>query len=211
MGVVRRNNYLPRSSDYILGLPASTRKTFLIKKTVFKLWGGGHTVIKKNRQIKEAKVLEIKEKLEKAQGVVLADYQGLSVEEDTMLRKSLREAGVEYKVYKNSLVTRAANELGLGDVVQYLEGPVSIAFGYEDATAPARVLNNFAKDHKKLELKAGIVDGIVYDKAGVEKLATIPSKEVLIAKLLGSFKAPLSNLAYLLNAIKEKKESESAE
>ncbi len=94
---------------------------------------------------KEAKVPEIKEKLEKAQGIVLADYQGLSVEEDTMLRKSLREAGVEYKVYKNSLVTRAANELGLGDVVQYLEGPVSIAFGYEDATAPARVLNNFAK------------------------------------------------------------------
>ena len=165
-------------------------------------------MIKKNRQIKEAKVLEIKEKLEKAQGVVLADYQGLSVEEDTMLRKSLREAGVEYK---NSLVTRAANELGLGDVVQYLEGPVSIAFGYEDATAPARVLNNFAKDHKKLELKAGIVDGIVYDKAGVEKLATIPSKEVLIAKLLGSFKAPLSNFAYLINAIKDKKESESAE
>ena len=169
-------------------------------------------MIKKNRQIKEAKVLEIKEKLEKAQGVVLADYQGLSVEEDTMLRKSLREAGVEYKVYKNSLVTRAANELGLGDVVQYLEGPVSIAFGYEDATAPARVLNNFAKDHKKLELKAGIVDGIVYDKAGVEKLATnIPSKEVLIAKLLESFKAPLSNFAYLINAIKDKKESESAE
>ena len=137
--------------------------------------------------------------------------QGLTVEEDTMLRKSLREAGVEYKVYKNSLVTLAANELGLGDLVQYLEGPVSIAFGYEDATAPARVLNDFAKDHKKLELKAGVVDGIVYDKAGVEKLATIPSKEVLIAKLLGSFKAPLSNLAYLLNAIKEKKESESAE
>ena len=168
-------------------------------------------MIKKNRQIKEAKVLEIKEKLEKAQGVVLASYQGLTVEEDTMLRKSLREAGVEYKVYKNSLVTRAANELGLGDVVQYLEGPVSIAFGYEDATAPARVLNNFAKDHKKLELKAGIVDGIVYDKTGVEKLATIPSKEVLIAKLLGSFKAPLSNFAYLINAIKDKKESESAE
>ena len=164
-------------------------------------------MIKKNRQIKEAKVAEIKEKLEKAQGVVLASYQGLTVEEDTMLRKSLREAGVEYKVYKNTLVTLAANELGLGDLVQYLEGPVSIAFGYEDATAPAIVLHNFGKDHKKLELKAGIVD----DKAGVEKLATIPSKEVLIAKLLGSFKAPLSNLAYLLNAIKEKKESESAE
>ena len=164
-------------------------------------------MIKKNRQIKEAKVLEIKEKLEKAQGVVLADYQGLSVEEDTMLRKSLREAGVEYKVYKNSLVTRAANELGLGDVVQYLEGPVSIAFGYEDATAPARVLNNFAKDHKKLELKAGIVDGIVYDKAGVEKLATIPSKEVLISKLLYLLQSPVRSVAIALNAIAEKKEA----
>ena len=165
----------------------------------------------KNRQLKEAKVAEIKEKLEKAQSVVLASYQGLTVEQDTNLRKSLREAGVEYKVYKNTLVTLAAKELGFDGIVEYLEGPVSIAFGYEDATAPARVLNDFAKDHKKLELKAGVVDGIVYDKAGVEKLATIPSKEVLIAKLLGSFKAPLSNFAYLINAIKDKKESESAE
>ena len=189
----------------------SMGRPLLIYFAVKKLWGGGHTVMNKNRTLKEAKVAEIKEKLEKAQGVALANYQGLTVEEDTMLRKSLREAGVEYKVYKNTLVTLAANELGLGDLVQYLEGPVSIAFGYEDATAPARVLNNFAKDHKKLELKAGIVDGIVYDKAGVEKLATIPSKEVLIAKLLGSFKAPLSNFAYLINAIKDKKESESAE
>ena len=165
----------------------------------------------KNRQIKEAKVAEIREKLEKAQAIVLADYQGLTVEEDTALRKTLREAGVEYKVYKNNLVTLAAKELGIEGLDSYLEGPVSIAFGYEDATAPARVLHAFAKDHKKLELKAGMVDGTVYDKAQVEKLATIPSKEVLIAKLLGSFKAPLSNVAYLLNAIKEKKESESAE
>ena len=169
-------------------------------------------MIKKNRQIKEAKVAEIKEKLEKAQGVALASYQGLTVEEDTMLRKSLREAGVEYKVYKNTLVTLAANELGLGDLVQYLEGPVSIAFGYEDATAPARILNDFAKDHKKLDLKAGVVEGKVFNEAEVKQLATIPSKEVLIAKLLGSIKAPLSNLAYLLSAIKDQKESaESAE
>lgn len=165
----------------------------------------------KNRELKEAKVAEIKEKLEKAQSVILADYQGLTVEEDTELRKALREAGVEYKVYKNSMVTLAARELGHEGIVQYLEGPVSIAFGYEDVTAPARILADFAKTHKKLELKAGIVDGEVFDQDKVNQLASIPSKEVLIAKLLGSFKAPISNLAYLLSAIKDKKEAESAE
>jgi large subunit ribosomal protein L10 len=165
-------------------------------------------VISKNRELKEAKVLEIKEKLEKAQGVVLAKYQGLSVEEDTELRKRLREAGVEYKVYKNTLTTLAAKELGIEGLDVHLEGPTSVAFGYEDATAPARILHQFAQEHKKLELKAGLVDGTVYDANGVKVLATIPSREVLIAKLLGSFKAPLSNLAYLLSAVKDKKESE---
>ncbi|ERK32553.1 MULTISPECIES: 50S ribosomal protein L10 [Clostridium] len=168
-------------------------------------------MVNKNRQLKEAKVAEIKEKLEKAQSVVLTSYQGLTVEEDTQLRKTLREAGIEYKVYKNTLVTLAAKELGHEGIVPFLEGPVSIAFGYEDVTAPARILSDFAKTHKKLELKAGIVSGEVYDAEKVKQLAAIPPKEVLIAKLLGSFKAPLSNLAYLLNAIKEKKESESAE
>ncbi len=160
-----------------------------------------------NLDIKKAKVLEIKEKMEKAQGIVFAKYQGLTVEEDTELRKKLREAGVEYKVYKNTLTTLAAKELGLDGIESHLEGPVSVAFGYEDATAPARILNDFAKTHKKLELKAGIVEGDIYDAAGVAKLATIPSREVLIAQLLGSFKAPLSNLAYVLNAIAEKQAS----
>jgi len=160
-----------------------------------------------NLDVKKAKVLEIREKMEKAQGMVFAKYQGLTVEEDTELRKKLRDAGIEYKVYKNTLATLAARELGLEGIVSHLEGPVSVAFGYEDATAPARILNDFAKTHKKLELKAGIVEGNVYDAKGVEQLATIPSREVLIAQLLGSFKAPLSNLAYLLNAIAEKKES----
>lgn len=165
----------------------------------------------KNRQLKEAKVAEIREKMEKAQAVVLTNYQGLTVEQDTELRKSLREAGIEYKVYKNTLVTLAAKELGHEGIVEHLEGPVSIAFGYEDATAPARVLSNFAKTNKALELKAGIVDGVVYDQDMIKKIADIPSKEVLIAKLLGSIKSPLSNLAYLLNAIKDQKETESAE
>jgi large subunit ribosomal protein L10 len=160
-----------------------------------------------NLEVKKAKVLEIKEKMEKAQGMVFAQYQGLTVEEDTELRKKLRDAGIEYKVYKNTLAILAAKELGLDGITGYLEGPVSVAFGYEDATAPARILNDFAKTHKKLELKAGIVEGTVYDAKGVQTLATIPSREVLIAQLLGSFKAPLSKLAYLLNAIKENKES----
>jgi large subunit ribosomal protein L10 len=166
--------------------------------------------VESNRQLKEAKVLEIKEKMEKAQGIIFAKYQGLTVEEDTELRKSLREAGVEYKVYKNSLTTLAAKELGFNAIESVLEGPVSVAFGYEDPTAPARILNDFAKNHKKLELKGGIVQGEIFDNVKVEQLAKIPPREILIAQLLGSFKAPVSNFAYLLNAIKEKKESEEA-
>lgn len=158
-----------------------------------------------NRSLKEAKVAEIKEKLEKATSVVLSQYQGLTVEEDTVLRKNLREAGVEYKVYKNTLVTLAAKELGLEGIVEYLEGPVAIAFGYEDVTVAARVLNDFAKDHKKLELKAGIVEGVVYDTDKIKQLATIPSKEVLIAKLLGSIKSPIASFARVINAIAESK------
>ena len=162
----------------------------------------------KNRDIKEAKVAEIREKMEKSQGIIFAKYQGLTVEEDTELRKSLRDAGVEYKVYKNTLTTLAAKELGFDGIVDVLQGPLSVAFGYEDPTIPAKVLNDFAKTHKKLELVAGIVQGEIFDEAKVRQLATIPAREVLIAKLLGSFKAPLSNLAYLLNAIAEKKETE---
>ena len=158
-----------------------------------------------NRTLKEAKVAEIKEKLQKANSVVINKYKGLTVEEDTLLRKNLREAGVEYKVYKNTLVTIAAKELGLEGIVEYLEGPVSMAFGYEDVTVAARVLNDFAKDHKKLELKAGIVEGEVYDEAKIKQLATIPSKEVLIAKLLGSIKSPIASFARVINAIAESK------
>lgn len=164
-------------------------------------------VVNKNRQMKQAKVEEIKEKLQKSQSVILASYQGLTVEEDTQLRKSLREAGVEYKVYKNTLVILAAKELGIEGLDEHLQGPISIAIGYDDVTAPARILNDFAKTHKKLELKAGLVQGEIYDADKVKQLANIPSKDILIAKLLGSIKSPLSKFAYLLNAIKESKES----
>ena len=162
-------------------------------------------------ELKAPIVDEIKGYVSDAKSAVLVDYRGLTVEQDTKLRKQLREAGVVYKVYKNTMLHLAFDGTDFAQLDKDLEGPTAIAFGIEDETAPARIINNFAKDCPALEMKAGVVEGIVYDKAGVEKLATIPSKEVLIAKLLGSIKAPLSNLAYLLNAIKEKKESESAE
>lgn len=166
----------------------------------------------KNRELKEAKVAEIKEKLEKSKAIILSTYQGLTVDEDTALRKKLREVGVEYKVYKNTLVILAAKELGLDGIVEYFEGPVSVAFGYDDdVTSAARVINDFAKDHKKLELKAGIVEGEIYDEAKIKQLATIPSKEVLIAKLLGSIKSPISSFARVLSAIADSKGTESAE
>jgi large subunit ribosomal protein L10 len=169
------------------------------------------TVAGKNRALKEAKVQEIREKLEKAQAMIIANYQVLTVEEDTELRKKFREAGVEYKIYKNTLVKLALKELGVEGLNEELSGPVSMAIGYEDVTAPARILNDFAKDHKALELKAGYVQGEVYDTARVKELASIPSKEILLAKLLGSIKSPVSNFAYLLKAIADKQEGETVE
>lgn len=159
----------------------------------------------KNKQVKEVKVNEIAEKLGKAKSVVLVTYQGITVEQDTALRKKLRDAGIDYKVYKNTLVARAAKSLNIEGLDPYLEGPVSIAFGYENETLAARLLSDFAKESKKLELKAAYVDGSVLDAEGVKMLATIPSKEVLIGKFLGSIKSPLSNLVYMLNAVAESK------
>jgi large subunit ribosomal protein L10 len=168
-------------------------------------------VANKNRKLKEDKVKEIKEKMEKSKAIVFSKYQGLTVEEDTELRKNLREADVEYKVYKNTLSKIAARELGYNDAEQILNGPISIAFSYEDVTAPARVINEYAKDHKVLELKGGIIDGEFYDEAKIKQFAKIPPREVLIAKLLGSFKAPISNFVYLLDAISKQKDSASKE
>ena len=159
-----------------------------------------------NIQLKEAKVKEVAEKFKKAQTAILTSYIGITVEDDTELRKKMREAGVEYKVIKNSITLRAAREAGYGDIEKYLVGPVAIAFGYNDPTVPARVLADFAQNHKKIELKAGVVQGQIFDTNQVLELSKIPSRDILIGKLLGSFKAPLSSLVYLLNAVKEQKE-----
>lgn len=160
-------------------------------------------------QAKEAKVNELVEKFGKAQAVILTSYIGITVEEDTELRKKMREAGVEYKVIKNSMTSRATKALGF-DVDEYLAGPVAIAVSYDDATAPARILAEFAEKHKSIDLKAGIVQGQVFDTAKVKELSKVPPREVLIAKFLGSIKSPISNLAYVLDAIRKSKEEASA-
>jgi large subunit ribosomal protein L10 len=163
--------------------------------------------VNNNKQIKAEKVSEIKEKIQKAKSLVLVTYQGINVEQDTELRKTLRNSNVEYRVYKNTMVTRAAQELGIEGLDKYLEGPVSVAFGYDDETTAAKLIAEFAKTAKKLEIKGGYVDGTVYDAELMNQLAKIPAKEVLIAKFLGSIKSPLSNLVYMLNAVAESKEA----
>lgn len=161
------------------------------------------------REDKEAKVKAIKEKIEKSQAVIFADYRGLSVEEDTELRRKFREANVEYKVLKNTFAGIAAKEAGYEEVDKFLAGPTSFAFGYDDPTVPARIISEFAKANKKLEFKGGIIEGHVFDADKIKEIAAIPPREVLIAKLLGSIKSPLSKFAYVVNAVKEKKEQEA--
>lgn len=153
---------------------------------------------------KKPVVEEISAKIADAQAVVLVDHRGLTVEEDTILRKQLREAGVSYKVYKNTMMNFAFKGTDYEGLSQYLEGPSAMAVSKTDATAPARVLSKFAKNAPALEIKAGMVDGTIYDANGIAKLADIPSREELLSRLLGSMKSPVSNLARVLNQIAEK-------
>ena len=160
---------------------------------------------------KQVVVNEIKEKLDKAASVVMVDARGLTVEQDTVLRKKLRDAGVDYKVYKNTMVHLAIQGTQFEGLDSYLEGPSAFAFSYEDATTAASVLNNAAKDFKILEFKAGVVEGVVYDAEGMKKVADIPSREVLLSKLLGSFKSPMSAFARVIQAIADKDVEAAAE
>ena len=153
---------------------------------------------------KQVIVNEIKEKLEKAASLVVVSGRGLSVEQDTKLRKTLREAGVDYKVYKNTMVTLAVKDTPYEGLSQYLEGPSTFAFSYEEATLAAGLLNTAAKTMDKIEFKAGFIEGVVYDAAGMKAVAGIPSKEVLLSKLLGSFKSPMSTFARVIQQIAEK-------
>ena len=132
---------------------------------------------------------------------VFVDYCGLTVEEDTQLRNKLREAGVEYKVIKNTLTRFAAKEVGFDELDPILNGPTSLALSMTDEVAPAKVIADFAKKHEQLEIKGGFLDGKVLELAEVKTLAATPNRETLLAKLLGSLNAPISNLARTLQAL----------
>lgn len=150
-------------------------------------------------------VQEIKDNLDGAKSVVLIDYLGITVDQDTKLRRATREAGVTYKVYKNTMVNLAIEGTEFADLAKDLEGPTALAISKEDATAPARVVAKFAKDIKALSLKSGVVEGTYYDEAGINVIATIPSKEELLSKLLGSLQSPITNFARVINQVAEQK------
>lgn len=155
-------------------------------------------------EIKQPIVDEIKGYVNDAKAIVAVDYRGLTVEEDTKLRKQLREAGVVYKVYKNTLLKRAFEGTEYEALAKHLEGPTAVAFGITDATAPARVISNVIKNAPNLEFKAGVVEGTYYDAKGIQVIATIPSREELLSKLLGSLQSPITNFARVLKQIAEK-------
>ncbi len=155
-------------------------------------------------ELKQPIVAEISELLNGAASVVVVDYRGLTVAQDTELRKKLREAGIVYKVYKNTMIKRAAEGTAFAALDPNLEGPTAIAVSKEDATAPARIIAEFAKKADKLEIKAGVVEDNYYDAKGMQVIATIPSREVLLGRLLGSMQSPIANFARVLNQIAEK-------
>ena len=155
-------------------------------------------------ELKQPIVEEIKSQLDGAQSAVLVDYRGLTVEQDTKLRKELREAGVIYKVYQNTMVRVAIEGTEFDSLKDQLEGPNAIAISKDDATAPARILAKFAKGAEALEIKCGIVEGTYYDQAGIKSISSIPSREELLSKMLGSLQSPITNFARVLNQIAEK-------
>ena len=155
-------------------------------------------------ELKAPVVAEIYEAIKDAQSVVLVDYRGLTVEQDTALRKQLREAGINYKVYKNTMMNFAFKGTDFEALAPFLEGPSAIAISNTDATAPARELAKFAKTANKLEIKAGVVEGTMYDAKGMAEISLIPSRDELLSKLLGSIQSPITNFARVMNQLAEK-------
>ena len=155
-------------------------------------------------ELKKPVVEEISAKIKDAQALVLVDHRGLTVAQDTELRKKLREEGVTYKVYKNTMMNFAFKGTDFEQLGDLLNGPSAMAVSTTDPAAPARVLYDFAKQAKALEIKGGVIEGKFYDAAAMTEIAEIPSKDVLLSKLLGSMQSPITNFARVIKQIAEK-------
>lgn len=160
---------------------------------------------------KQQHVEVISEQLKNSVSTVLVDYRGLTVSEVTELRKQLRDAGIEFKVYKNTMVRRAADSVGLSELNEFLVGPSAIAFSNEDVIAPAKIIHEFAKKHEALEIKAGVIEGSFVPAEDVKSIASLPSRDGLLSMLLSVLQAPVRNFAYAVKAIGEEKEQENGE
>lgn len=150
---------------------------------------------------KEQAVEEVADRMRRAQSMVIVDYRGLTVDEVSKLRNEFRNAGVEYRVIKNNMLRRAAEAVGIADMEDLFKGPSAVAFGYEDAVAPAKIMCKFQKDMQKTEIKGGVLSGRKVDQAEIVSLSKLPGKEELLAKMLGSLNAPITNFALALSAV----------
>lgn len=158
-----------------------------------------------NLEQKKAAVVEIKEKFENAKSAVVIDYRGITVSQAEYLRKKMREANVEYKVYKNTLVKKAIAGTEFESLTEDLAGPSAFAFGTEDPILPAKTLNDIIKEFKKMEFKAGVVEGTYFDAASIKQVAALPSKEELLSKFMGSIQSPVSKFVRTLQAVADDK------
>ncbi len=159
---------------------------------------------------KQQEVNEVVEKMNAANSLVVVDYLGLSVAEVTELRKQLREAGVEFKVIKNTIMRRALDSQELEYHEEVFQGPTAVAFGMEDAVAPAKILSDFAKKAEALELKGGILEGKVLSKEEIQQIAKLPNREGLLSMLLSVLQAPVRNVAYAVKAVADAKDEDAA-
>lgn len=198
-------NILPRLLYHIIYEPfpsTEPKRLFFIKA------GKEIEMSVEHLQAKQLIIDEIKEKLEKAQSAVVIDYIGTTVAQADAMRRKLREANVDYTVYKNTLMARAIEGTPYEGLKDVLEGPSAIAIGYDDAVAPARVLNGIIKDYKKMSFKAGVIEGTLFDAEGVQAIANLPSRDEMIAKFMGSIQSPVSKFVRTLQAIADEKPAE---
>lgn len=161
------------------------------------------TIAKKAQEVEA-----VAAKLKEASSAIIVDYRGLTVEEVTKLRSELREAGVEMKVIKNSILRRAAKAADLEGLDEVFQGPTAVAFSNDDVVAPAKIMSNFAKQAEALEIKGGVIEGKVSSVEAINELAALPNREGMLSMLLSVLQAPVRNVAYAVNAVAEAKEGE---